>query len=603
MRNAGRARNLHRLIVSERGVAPALAVVIIVVAVLAAGGAAAAALLVIGEEAHPSEQTARFMPSDTQVYLSLNRRPGDSQLEKFRSILDRFQEHPQFQPKIDKLFEVAETEAGIHPGEDVLPWLGPEVAIGFIDVVGSVVGGRSGGTPLLIAIANTTDSERALSVLRIWMDYQAQDDGLTFTTETYRELTVYSEPQHNQHYTVTDDYLVMTSDVDLLEDTVDRILDGGTGGSLFTNSRFQEARETLPDPRFFMAYVDAEGVWGDARQLAGAFLPAETLQEIEELIPEWAAAGGAFIDRGIDIELSVATTEQAVEAALKTNSVAAARLLPTDTLAFASLAFEPDLGPLREQLNELGLADLAPEVSGLASVLGLAFDPEATLSDLLDLLLKTLADTYGVDLEQDVLAWMTGEVSLGLLPTDFRKTTTDPLSEVVNAMALIRFAGEERDKVVSVTADIASLLESELDLKGQEVAFGGGVGTVFDLREIADTTGYEPGYLILGDHLIVATTADTLELAASTSEGQGSSLLEEPEYSRLVAEYLDAGSSFLLFANLRGIADALTEALDTDEHSEYRGNAEPFVQPLRALLVSGAVRDGVSRTSIVITIE
>ncbi len=113
----------------------------------------------------------------------------------------------------------------------------------------------------------------------------------------------------------------------------------------------------------------------------------------------------------------------------------------------------------------------------------------------------------------------------------------------------------------------------------------------------------EPGYLILGDHLIVATTADTLELAASTSKGQGSSLLEEPEHSRLVAEYLEAGSSFLLFANLRGIANALVEALDPAQRNEYQDRAEPFVQPLRALLVTGEVRDRISRTSIVITIE
>ena len=519
MARTERAFNFHRLIVSERGVAPVLAVIIIVVAVLAAGGAAAAALLVIGGDAHPSEQTARFMPSDTQVYLSLNRRPGDSQLKKFRSILGRFREHLQFQPKIDKLFDDAETEVGIHPEEDVLPWLGPEIAVGFVDVVGSVVAGSAGGTPLLIAIAGTTDPERSLSVLREWIDYQTRDLGLTFTTETYRGQTVHSETEDNQQYAVTEDYLVLASDMGLLEDTIDRILDDDTNGSLFSSSRFKKARDVLPDPRFFMAYVDGEGIWRDARQLAGAAITAEARRQIEEFIPEWAAVTGAFIDRGLDIEVYVATTGQAVEEPITTNSLAAAQLLPADTLAFASLAFEPDLGPAREQLKEQRLGDLGLDVFGLSSALGLASGPEATLSDLLDELLKMLDDAYGVDLEQDVLAWMNGEVSLGLLPTDFRKTTTDPLSEAVAAVALIQFDGEKRDKVVSVTAGITSLLESELGLKGEEVAFGGGVGTVFDLREMAGAAAYELGYLILGDHLIVATTADTLELAASTSKG------------------------------------------------------------------------------------
>jgi hypothetical protein len=100
------------------------------------------------DEAPAHDQTAKLLPADTQIYLSLNLRPGNDQLRKFGDIVDRLRQHPGFQPKIDDLFDDVHEETGIHPGEDLISWLGPEIGFGFI-VVGSAVAATTGGTPLV----------------------------------------------------------------------------------------------------------------------------------------------------------------------------------------------------------------------------------------------------------------------------------------------------------------------------------------------------------------------------------------------------------------------------------------------------------------------
>jgi len=373
--------------------------------------------------------------------------PGGDQRANFADILAVFRRHSSFQPKIDQLFDDGEVETGIHLEREVLPWLGPEVAFGVVDVAGSVVAGASGGTPLVVVLAGTSDSETARRVLQMWVDYIEREEGLDFQAAEYKGTLVFSEAEAAQHYAVTADYVLMTTDLDLLEDTVDRIQTGDTVDSLFENARFKEARESLPEHRFLTGYVDAEAIWRDAkRQFLGGVLTAEQTQQIDDVIPVWVVLTGAFIDRGLSLALSVAMPEGEPQSEPQTLSLAAAGMLPADTLAFASLAFDPDLDPIRKQLGEQRIGDLGLDSAGLFDLpFGPAFDPDATIADALDQVLELVSDTLGLDLEQDILAWMTGEVALALLPTDFRKMTTNPMSEAVDVAALLQFRSDKRD--------------------------------------------------------------------------------------------------------------------------------------------------------------
>ena len=586
---------------NERGIAPAVVAIIMVAVVLVVGAAAAAALVFLREEAHPPDQTAKLLPLGTQVYSSLNLRPGFGQLGKFQDILKRFRQHPRFQAKIDDFFNRAKDETGVHPEGDILPWLGPEVAVGVVDVVGSGVAVASGGVPLVVVLVGTSDPDGSDKVLDSWIEYLEGKEDLEFETDEYRGLTVHSEQQDDQHYAAACGYLVFASDRDLLEDTVDRIVDGDETGSLYSSPRFQRARDSLPEARFTTLYVDTEDIWNDVRrQFLGAFLSGQLRKQLDDAIPEWAAMGASFIDRGVIMTASAPSSETTRDARLLTNPLASARLFPAGTLAMLSLAFDPDLGPLREQLSELRIEDLVPDAV-LPFRFGFGGEEDSTLESLLDGLLADLKLGTGLDLEEDVLDWMTGEVGVALLPTDFKAVEADPEAEPVQVAIAIRFDPAKRS---SVDKAVAQLLGHEglLELEKKEVAYGGGEGMVFDLGDIAGAAAYRPGYLILEEQLLLVSTERVLEVVGSVEQDKARSLADEPEYRRLLGETSGTRNP-LFYLNIRDIVEAALRTLDAEQSKTYRDVIEPFVEPLRALLALVDTQEGLSRSSIVVTVE
>ena len=578
-------------------------VIVLIVGAVTAGGLSVYSLL--REEVPPSEQTSKFLPADTQIYFSLNLRPGNDQLRKFRDILARFRQHPNFQSKLDELLDNAKVETGVDLEEDVLPWLGPELAIAFVDVVGSAVGAATGGAPLVVAMLGTSDPVQALSVLQDWTRYLAQEEGLKFATETYEGFTVFSEQDDDQHYVVMEDYVLFATDRELLEDTIDRVRDDNTTGSLYASPRFQRARDALPDPRFSTMYLDSGAVWKDARLQLGDTLPAQVRRQFNDLIPEWVTVSGSLLDMGTKLVVSYAAPKEALETPIPANSQASARLLPPDALAYVSFAVEPSLDELRKQLGDQKISELGPdpyETEAVASELGIDIDEESTLGHVLDQLLDRFKEALGLDLEQDFLSWMTGEFSLALLPTDFRGLTTDPPSEALEAAAFVQFDAGDRDRVAAVMGDVVKLLEDGLGLQGDQVSYDGGAGVVFDLRELTGSAVYRPGYLILGDHLIISTNADTLELVASINQGQRDSLATGPEYSRVLGEVTGTGNS-LVYVNIGEITKRAVAAIDPVDRSEYQESVDPFVGPLSSLLMTVDTQDDVSRFYIVLSIE
>ncbi len=589
----------------ERGIGLLLVLLVVAVIALSTAGATVA-FFALQDGAYAVDQTARYLPGDTQIYISLNFEPGDDQLGRVRDILARFRENAGFQTKLDELFLDSQEETGIHPEQDILPWLGPEVAFGFTDVVGSAVAGATGGTPLFVGFLGTTDSSLSLSVLRKWTDYREREDtDIEFETNAHKGVDLLSDHDADEHYAVTEGYVLASSDIDLLRETIDRLQQGEESpDSLYSNPKFQKVREALRDSRFMTLYVDTSAIWKDARrQFLGAEQFGELRQQLEDLIPDWVAVTGTFIDRGVDFEVSVATPDAALETAAQANSASASKLTPSDALVFASSAADPDLGKFRERLGEQRLDELAqglPVSPGEA--MGIDLGGDATLADLFDQGLALLKTFVGLDVEKDILSWMSGEVALGLLPTDFRKLSADPGSEALKAAIFLRFAADKRETVKGAMAIITRSLETAIGLEGEAVSHGDGEGVVFDLREMTGSGAYNPGYLVLGEHVVIATTEDTLQLTASASGGGQPSLADEPEYSRLAGNAL-GNKNPLVYFNLRDIVKAAVQALEPEERSVYRDSVEPFLQPLRALLIAGDTQPGLSRSSITLTIE
>ena len=298
---------------------------------------------------------------------------------------------------MDEYFNDAKNEMGIDLQEEVLPWLGPEIAVGVIDVVQSAIAGNVGGIPSVVAFLGTNDSEASLAVIEELISFQTERENVQFDRDTYRGFPLFSESDDNGHLAVIDDYILFSTDMELLVATIDRIEDTDVTGSLFESERFKKAQDAISNTRFSMLYIDAETIWKDAIRLADEEVRRLLRDQLEDRIPEWAALKTSFLDNGIKLSaLTPRSVEESRTSPLQ-NSATAARLLPADTLAFLSFAIEPDLDPLREQLKEVKLDDLGPEaVEALTSQLDLPVTADADLSGLLDAALGLLQFSTGI---------------------------------------------------------------------------------------------------------------------------------------------------------------------------------------------------------------
>ena len=269
-----------------------LAVVVALVAIVGAG--VGITFYNSSRASHPAEETAAYVPARTALYLSFNMRPGASQLSKFRRILDRFEENPNYQDRVDDGLDRIEDESGIDPREDLFPWMGPELAVAVIDFR------DFGETQDVVAFLGTTDPDATNSFVEQVVGYLEDEQNWEFELGRAGGFTTYGRDDPSggpgTHFVVTDEYLVLTTTQRLLNRTVDMIQE--PRNPLSETEKFRASQRSAQDPRFAMLYVDIETILGDLRRdLEGPEL--DVVQTLEDNLPEVLTSSAAFIDRGI----------------------------------------------------------------------------------------------------------------------------------------------------------------------------------------------------------------------------------------------------------------------------------------------------------------
>ena len=99
---------------------------------------------------------------------------------------------------------------------------------------------------------------------------------------------------------------------------------------------------------------------------------------------------------------------------------------------------------------------------------------------------------------------MAGEVAIALLPSDFSFDIFGGFLEAIHALALFQL--EERGDAEAALDNLLETLEGfgipfdQVDLDGEEA-------TLADLRAfLGNETDYAPGFMLLGDYLVLGTT-------------------------------------------------------------------------------------------------
>jgi len=158
---------------------------------------------------------------------------------------------------------------------------------------------------------------------------------------------------------------------------------------------------------------------------------------------------------------------------------------------------------------------------------------------------------------------------------------------------------DDRDEALS---DVGRIQEA-LDDGGIEfhvVDIEGVDALVVELDDEQGPTGLAPGYVVLDDYLVVGTTLTSLRQAVQTEMGDIPSLWESAAFSRPL-EAVDNSTDFMIYGNIRRIAQEAIDQLDETELIEHGDTSEPFVEPLEAFILGVAVEEDLVTISAVVT--
>lgn len=552
----------------KKGIIIAAAVVLLTIGTTVGVGA----YFVIQLLSHPPEDTAKFLPMETSFYVSLNLRPGPSQLLKIMEIKARFEEHARYDQRLEEYLDEIEQESGIDVREDLFPWLGPEIAFAITSVEGI------NDVPAMVSFIGTTDTAAAESLVRKLIAFTEQEENIAFQEGAIGDHITFSYAGRSQetgaHIALTEDYIVVASTPELLESTLG-MMDSKGQTSLLDKPGFQKARDAAESPRFAILYADIAGVIDQAGEdLDPSEL--EPLRVIGDQLPDFIVVSSAFIDMGLRISTTFNTPEQSF-ALSAINSLGSAGLLPEDTLALISfVGISAAWEEFSDQYNRIG------EPIGLE-----------------DLLAEFEAET-GIDLDNDIFRWMTGEFALALLPSEFRLGSFgDPETSVIHANAFVEF--DDREEAQSGLDKIVAAL-TEQGIEFTSVDIGGIDAMVVDLEEMRGVSGYKPGYMILENYVVLGTTLESLQQAVDLSRDDIVPLEDASAFTRPI---LAAGDSTdaVVYANIRQIVATALDVLDEPDREQYEEDAEPFVSPVEAVAFGYSFDEEDVTFSIVVTFE
>ena len=543
-----------------------LAAAALVLVLAAAAGVGVYLFIQFQSLSQPPEETARFLPEDTSLYISMNLRPGAGQLMKAREVLDLFRKNPRFQEKLDELYEGIEEGTGIAVEEDLFPWLGPEIAVAVPTFEGIAEELE------LVVFIGTTDTAAAETFLRKLLAFGEESTGTEFeekVTRGHLTFVVDTSDDFGIHIALADDYIVVATGAETLESTLARMdsAEGRERPSLFDSPGFQQARKSAESPRFGIIYVDPAGIAEFGEDVVEGLTGG--LVDFGDQLPEYIVASASFIDSGIRFSTSFdypAGDRLFVPAS--DNSLGSAELAPGDTLATVSF---------------VGVRDAWDRFRD-----GFIDFPDLDLDEALD----EVEAEIGIDIDRDIFGWMTGELAVALLLPGGVPFSTDQ----IHANVYVEF--DDRARALSGMENIRGVLE-EGGIESRVVDVGGVDATVMDLGEDG-LFNLRPGYVVLEDYVVIGTTLTSLGQAVEAERGDVPSLRESPAFGRAMEAAGDA-TDLLVYGNVRRIVAEALDRMDEFELEEYRETAEPFVEPLEALLLGAAIEEEAVTISAVIT--
>ena len=566
------------------------AVVGVCVAVGAVGGAVyfGVVSLPFPLRAAEPEKSARLYPPDVVAYSWMSLSPGIGQLRDIGDTLSRLEDLPEFERLRDDAADGFEDNFGLDFEDDVMPWLGASASLALFDIDEDPV--ETAGT---VEIRDRAAAEDALEKR---LDFVEDARGADFARDFDGDFKVWADENAREFYALSDDLMIFANSRSALRAVIRRA-GGETERTLAASDRFQQARSAMPSRRFSSAYLDVDELmdtlWAGELGFDDAAAYGDCVGEFFPT-PDWLAGSAGWVERGVVFDF-VAPSSDSFDMPPAPPLADAAAWLPSDTMGFFALSFDPVLDNWRAALADYAIEDLAgcfPEAYEYADMMGV--DVSGDFSDLLDEALDALDTFMGMDVESDLLDNLGGQMAAAVGGFDFGEVSDNPTQAPVHAAAALSHREGAGGDLQDLIDDLAEDAYRDYGLQFQEADVGAERPAMIYPIE---GTRYAPGAVVSGGFLTIATTRRALRDVADVQAGRESALSSDPEYARALS-HLPADRSWLLYIDLRRLADGIDRA----DANMTRDQMEALETVAGAVAISATESDGFDRTTMVVTL-
>ncbi|MDY6835976.1 MAG: DUF3352 domain-containing protein [Chloroflexota bacterium] len=524
--------------------------------------------------AHEGEQTADIIPVDTEVYITINLDPSEDQYANLWRSLNNWWADATVQDRWDTLIQEGVDETNINIEDDVLPIIGPELAMGTRAIDSALeasmgTGESSSGNPSQqIVLIGTQDKAASDSLFfnkfAPWLAEEVEVTTPSSTTGTYEGIaTLYEFPDDENFWAFADDYIVWANDQTYLEASLD-LISGKSTDSLSDTSDFQQAQEALPSDRTGMLYYNyvtdiLDNPPEDAADwvtiLGSGIIPSTPsyIAATLEFTPQgMSSTGYAPFAEGSNIWPSDATDHKS------------AGIAPEDAILFISGEnpkgywewYESEINQNWDEFFASLPEDMQTEC--------------ADCEDIDALINKFFTDSsIDINLDNDLFGWMTGEFGIAELPLSFDAVT----GELQPGEFMVMFEVNDTSAVQTNLEKIIDELSTALSQDEEDVVsldktqqIGGVDATLIKNDSLDENNAFSLGWLFLDmddTHFLVFGSTQNA-LAEAVNAANNTSLADSADYKAVISE-LPEDMSLLIFLD---IADLLEDQAPSAQKRE-----------------------------------
>ncbi len=492
----------------------------------------------------PEQAAPKLMPVDTALFASVN--PNVQDLAGFKHLADVYGDLSEVKDASDDFSKEVEGELGISFKEDVMPWLGPEVALAITNIEALT----EGADPEVIIAAATKDtraSDAFLEKLRAYL----RDQGYNILEETYQGVVYYVQEVKYQWETpfvfgTVKKFVILTTDESMVEGVIDAAQ--GRADALAKNERYTELVAALPGDSVAYLFFDMqEMIQASLQDLedTGVELPQGTYQQLEAL-QSWGLALD-LDEEGIQLDFAARFDPNVLseESLMKEGEASAHRILkriPDDALGFISGQ------------------NLAAGWESILAAMEKTPDFEQQLEDL--------EDELGMRIDEDTLGWLSGEFAMAVVGTrgiedipvggvaifeiDDQKEAEDALTGIADAVEALAFLEFERKAINDVEMQVLR------DPYTEEIILG---------------------YGFTANHLVIGLMEGALGVAV---DDDIRSIADDETFKR-VQRHLPPKTGGYFYVNVEAIWQLVYENMPGWEQEDFDETVRPFLEPIKAI--------------------